>query len=434
MCAARPGVGRSEIPRRRGRPLLLACCLGLLATRVVASFPAAQSGTPAHTSLRETLRVLDRAIYQLGEPSSNYRKVLLDTVAALPAKADDAVRVDVRTFLARAPGPGSDFKCSLDFVRFRARLALLRIRDTLRKDYIGPLEPAVCYAAPYALDVTRARTAGRWLDIYGYDFDRVTPEMILVGREGYRDVTAALVAKSHFHLALRLGDSAVPVSPDSVSLGLTWRHVIHHSIAIVQPTSPLCAARVEMIPSGRTISYSPPRIGASEFPASLGIAVRADATLDYSSNKLEATICMAAANPSREAVFSGCSVEFLYTTDPDWMIEAVFGAASSRVSYVSRAGTDDVKNGSSRGPVGQWAFTGLQRTRLADNDISVTARLNAITFVSVEDDKCVSPLAYMEATRTRVLSPETRRSLDPQLKRIDPAIPKLRPRFALPNP
>jgi hypothetical protein len=46
----------------------------------------------------------------------------------------------------------------------------------------------------------------------------------------------------------------------------------------------------------------------------------------------------------------------------------------------------------------------------------------------------VSPLAYMEATRTRVLSPETRRSLDPQLKRIDPAIPKLRPRFALPNP
>jgi hypothetical protein len=348
----------------------------------------------------DTLSVLDRAIYRLADPSSNYRRVLLDTIAALAANPDDAARVEVRTFLARAPEPGSDFKCSLDFVRARARLALLRIRAALRKDYVGPVEPAVCYTTPYALDVARAPAEGGWLDVYGYDFDRVTPEVILVGRDGYRDVTAALVATSHFHLALRLGASTVPVAPDSVSLGLTWRHLIHHSIAIVQPTSSLCAARVETIPSGKTISYSPPRINGSESLASPETAVRADVTLDYSSNRLEATVCMEAANPSGEAVFSECSVEFLHTTDPDWMIEAVLGEVSSQASFAGH---------------------------------SVTVRLDEITFVSVEDDSCVSPLAYMEARRMRVLHPSTRRSLDPQLERVDPALSKLRPRFAWPR-
>jgi len=394
MCAARPGVRRSKIRRRARRFLLLACSLGLLAARVAASAPAA-----------DTLSVLDRAIYRLGDPSSNYRTVLLDTLAALPATAD-AVRDDVRTFLARAPEPGSDFKCSLDFVRSRARLALRRIRDILRKDYVGPVEPAVCYTAPYALDVTRAPAGGRWLDIYGYDFDQVAPEMILVGRDGYRDVTKALVSKSHFHLALHLGDGAEPVAPDSVSLGLTWRHVIHHSVAIVRPTSALCAARVETIPAGRTIAYSPDRIGRGELSAGPGPAARANVILDYSSNKLEAIVCMAAANPSG-AAFSGCSVEFLHTTDPDWTIEAVLGAASREVEVEQR--TD---------PGG---------------DVSVTARLQEIKFVSVQDDSCVSPLAYIEARRTRVLAPSTRRSLDPRLESVDPALSKLRPRFALPT-
>jgi hypothetical protein len=433
MCAALPGVKRSKIPRSCRRSSLLACCLLSLGTCAIAAFPATQSATPSDKALTDALRVLDRSIHLLGNPSSNYRKVLLDTVAALPGNADDAVRAEVRTFLARAPGPGSDFKCSVDFVRSRARETLLRLRDTLRKEYVGPVEPAVCYAVPFALDLAQAHTADGWLDIYGYDFDRVTPEMIVVNREGYRDVTPALVARSHYHLALKLGDGAVSLSSDSVSLGLTWRHLIHHSIAIMQPTSRLCSARVETIRAGKTISYSPPRISGDGLPGQPGTTVRADTTLDYSSNKLEATICMAAADPAATTMFSGCAVEFLYTTDPDRMIEAVFGPSTGSISSVRGARTDDVKNGSARGLVGQWAFDDLQPTGLWRGSISVTARLNEIKIASVEDDKCVSPLAYVEARRTQVLDPATRKRLDPQLKRIDPAIVKLRPRFALPN-
>jgi hypothetical protein len=423
---------RSRTTARRSTAFAAAFCL--LAVAASAAVSAAQSEALADTTLGDTLRVLDNAIYLLADPSSDYRRVMLDAVAAFPASVDEAIPANVRTFLARAPEPGGEFKCGVDFVRSRARNALLRLRDTLRHEYVGPVEPTVCYAFPFALDVTRAQTGG-WLDIYGYDFDRVSPEMVLVNRNGYQDVTAALVARSHYHLALKLGDGALRLSSESVSLGLTWGHLIHHSVSILQPTSRLCSARVETIPAGRTVSYSPPRISGDTLPGRPGSTIRADATLDYSSNKLEATICMAAADPSgRAAVFSGCTIEFLHTTDPDRVIEAAFGELTSQVSYVRGDRTRDLQNGRPRGPVRQWAFSGFQPGALHGEEISMTARLNEIRFVSTADDGCVSPLAYLEAKRTLVLDPATRQSLDSQLKGIDQAILKVRPRFALTQP
>jgi hypothetical protein len=214
----------------------------VLATSDIPAFSGPQTQTPADKTLTDTLSVLDNAIHLLADPSSDYRKVLLDAVEAFPNDANDTVRADIRTFLMRAPQPGAQFKCSVDFVRSRARTVLLRLRDTLRNEYVGPVEPGICHAVPFALDLIRAQRTGGWLDIYGYDFDRVTPEMVLVSRQGYRDVTAALVARSHYHLALQLGDGAVPWSEENISLGLTWGHLIHHSVAIIQPRAP-CARR-----------------------------------------------------------------------------------------------------------------------------------------------------------------------------------------------
>jgi len=137
---------------------------------------------------------------------------------------------------------------------------------------------------------------------------------------------------------------------------------------------------------------------------------------------------------ARETVFSGCTVEFLYTTDPDRVIEAAVGELTSQVSYVRGGRTSDAQNGRPHGLVRQWAFGGLQPGGLEGGDVSVTVRLNEIRLVSAEGEGCVSPMAYLEAKRTTVLDRVTRQSLDPQLKRIDPAILKLRPRFALPTP
>ena len=71
----------------------------------------------------------------------------------------------------------------------------------------------------------------------------------------------------------------------------------------------------------------------------------------------------------------------------------MLGAASRRVSYV--------------------------RTGRGGGDVSVTVRFDEITFVSVEDNSCVSPLSYMEARRRGELDSSTTRSLDPQLERVE---------------
>ena len=430
-----PGA-RNAGPRRFAA-FLAALCLIALTPAETAGASAAQSGTRAGTTPGETLWVLDNAIHLLGDPSADYRKVLLDALAAFPGHADGKTVDEVRRFLARAPEPGDDFRCSAEFVRARARRALLRLRDALLDEYVGPVEPAVCYTVPFAVEMSQAQKAGGWLDIYGYDFDQVTPEMVLVSDEGYRDVTAALVARSHYHLSFKLGDDGVPWSPASVSLGLTWGHLIHHSIAIVQPTSRLCSVRVETIPAGRTVSYSPPRTSGGAFPAQPGATAWADATLDYSSNKLEATFCMAAADSTGSGTrVSGCTVEFLYTTDPDRVIEGVIGELTSQVSLVRADRSSQVRNGRQQdrhGPVMEWAFDVPRGTR-EPGEVSVTARLGEIRLVSAEDQSCVSPMDYLEARRTMALDSATRRSLDAQLERLDPAAMKLRRRSAFPMP
>jgi len=440
MSVARRGARRSEI--RRPHPnvaklLILAAAARVLIAAALFSlfigasaFAAAPPQTSRDPGPTDTLRAIDRAIHRLSLPASDYRAVLSDALDDLPA--DDhgiAAAGEMRAFLARAPEPGAEFRCSPDFIADRARHMLVRLGDTLRNEYVARLEPAVCSTTPYALDVAHARATGGWLDIYGYDFDRVSPEMVLVTKSGYRDVTASLERRSPYHLVFKL-DEHLPWSADMVSLGLTWGHLIHHSIALVQPTSELCPSRIETLPE-RTISFSPPRISGNRLPRQHERQVTADAVLNYSSNKLEATVCMAAADPDgRSNALGGCSIEFLHTTDPDWIIEAILGDASADVSYVRGAAKSDVRKGTGSGLVGQWTFGGFTGAT-AGQEASVDIRLNAIKFLASADQACVSPMAYLEARRTGAIDAATQQSIDRQIKTIDPAVLTLRPRFVL---
>jgi hypothetical protein len=382
------------------------------------------SAVPPDQTLAPTLGVLDTAIRLLSRPAADYRKVLLDAIAALPSSADDTVRADIRTFLARAPEPGDDFRCDVDFVRSRARHALLRLRDRLRHEYLTPLEPAVCSASPVAVALMRVQKTGSRLDVYGYDFDQVATGMIVITSDGYRDVTSALVVQSHYHLTLNLGTDGAALSSDGVALGLTWGHLIHYSIPILRPTSLLCSARIETIPAGRTISYSTPPINGDRSFGRTPKDVWADVVLDYSSNKLEATLCVTTLDrQGHEAGFSGCTVEFVYTTEPDRVIDALFGESASDVSFADNR-TGERYTGRPKSPVNLWAFAGFQQSGF-DGRAVLTARLNEIRLVSRQGDGCVSPMVYLHARRTTALDLPTRQALDRKLKLVDPAILKL---------
>jgi hypothetical protein len=293
---------------------------------------------------------------------------------------------------------------------------LWRLKDTLLEVPTRPVQPTVCYALPFAVDLTRAQATPIVVDIYGYDFDATTLQLVVVTRNGFLDVTPNLTVKSHTHLTAIVGGSGVPASTSNQSLGVAWGHVIHYRVPLVDPATRVCSSRVETIPPGRTVVYGD-GVGVNSLRAASGPDVGAEMHLDYSSNLLQAILCVTAA----DATASGCISEFLYTTDPDRVIDGVLGPLSSQVSFAHGGRTATV--GVRRGLVRRWT---------ADST-SVVARLDGIRLVSSDAEDCISAVAYLEAKRTTAFSQPTAQALDAQLTRVEASILKVRPRFAPPS-
>jgi hypothetical protein len=383
---------------------------------------------PSQHVIADTVLVIDQAIKALTNPSADYRKILEGTLATLPRDSQDFIRADIRNFLDRAPAVGVDFKCDASFVQYTALKELGRLKDTLLNTNPQPARPQFCYAVPIAVDATRPVDA---LEIYGYDFDQVPLEMFVMNSDGFfKDVSFALIKKTHYHLTLNLGVNGVTFSSDSQMLSVAWGHLVRYSIPLIHPTTPLCGSWLEETPDGKTITYAPLLIdGDGRFPAP-GAKVWASATLDYESNKVDATLCVTAADPKGDStIFSGCGVEYVYTSEPERVIEGVLAGLNSQVTYTHGNQGDDVMEGTRDGPVAQWTFAGLRR-QSEDTETQVTIRLRKIRVVSTQPDGCVSAIAYLEAKRMNALSPTTTERLDSQLKKIDPEISSLRPRFA----
>jgi hypothetical protein len=392
------------------------CCtaaalLALLTGAPVFSLARIQHA-PAVGSRVATLRVLDQAIRLINQPESDFRKILRDAAAALPANADERAGRQLRTFLTRIPTPGPEYKCSDEFVRARALDRLWRLRDVVLDVQTRPIEPVVCYAVPFAVDLDHAQTAGEVVDVYGYDFDATTLQLVVLTRDGFTDVTPSLTVKSHTHATVRIGGDGVPASIKNESTGLAWGHIIHYRVPLVGPTTRLCSTRVETVRAGRVVSYRD--IAGGRTPPDVNMESGAGVRLDYSSNVLQAALCVTAA----DAAASGCISEFLYTADADRVIDAVFGPDGSQISALPR-GTVGVRQG-------------LVRRWTANDTGLVAARLDRIRLVSREAESCLSPIAYVEARRTTTFSLATREALDRQLSGVAPAIVGLRPRFAPP--
>jgi len=373
----------------------------------------AASVTGSAQSRIAPLRALDTAIRQVNQPESDYRKILGEAAATQAPGADDRMSAQIQRFLTRLPTPGTEFRCSEEFLRSRARDLLWRLRDVVLDVQTRPTEPVVCYATPFAVDLDRARTSGDVVDIYGFDFDATVLQLVVITPDGFRDVTSSLTVRSHTHATVRIGSDGVPASIATESIGLAWGHIIRYRVPLVGETTRLCSARVETIRAGRVISYSGiARRGIQSIPEAT--AVGADVRLDYSSNVLQAALCVTAA----DATASGCISEFLRTVDDARVIDAVVDPRSSEIAALP-PGTLSVR----RGLVDRWSSNGAGL---------VAARMNRIKLVSREAEGCLSPIAWAEARRTTTFSAATRNALDRQLRKVEPAIVGLRPRFAPP--
>jgi hypothetical protein len=384
----------------------------------------------ALNSLTQTILLLDQAIESLNKSSAQPRAILERTIKALPTDGNDAVRRDIGEFVLRLPATKKDLVCGPDFLRSRARQEFGRIKDSVLNGPVRALEPEACYSTPFLVDLNRDPEPQGTLDLFGYDFDRVPLELVLVHSGSFVDVTYALTMRSHSHLTVKLGNDGVRFSSDSEMLGLVWGHIIHYAIPVVQPSTALCASRIEGIPADLTIRYSPSRIAGAAAPGNSGSSVHAYLTLEAVANALSAILC-ATVISDKGQVFSGCGAEQLFTTGTDQLIEQIIGGSRSTISFThSTQPSSPIQQGSSRGPVAKWTVDAAGNAGLDSAGPQVAAELKRVRIVSTPSAGCLSSIAYLEAKRENLLSQGTIRRLDAQLSAIDPAILKFHPRFA----
>jgi hypothetical protein len=378
-------------------------------------------------TLVDTVVVIDQAINALASQSADYRKIFAHILATLPRDSQDFVRADITGFLERVPGVGADFNCGASFMQYIARQQLWRVKDKLLGTNPQPARPQFCYAVPFAVDVTMAADT---LEIYGYDLDQAPLEIFIMNREGFfEDVSFALIKKTHYHVTLNLGKDGVRFSPDSQALSVAWGHLVRYWIPVIQPATPLCLSSIEDIPAGKTITYPPLVIDGNGRFTGPEAKVWASATLDYESNKVDATVCMTATEQGGTTV-SGCGVEYVYTSDSDRVIEWVFGRLQDAIAYTDGNRIKEIAEGAQGGPVAQWIFDGFGEKSPADIEARITVQLPKIRVVSTDPSNCVSAIVYWETKRMNALSLTTIDRLDAQLRKIDSQILTLRPRFA----
>jgi hypothetical protein len=332
------------------------------------------------------------------------------------------VRAEIGAFLSRVPRPGAEFQCSGDFIRIRAEHLLWSLRDIVLKIQTGPVEPTVCYSVPFAVDLVRAQTTATLVDIYGYDFDAATLQLVVVTPDGFVDVTPSLSVKSPTHLTVSVGDHGVPTTATNQSIGLARGQCDSLPGAVGRTKSTrLCSSRLGSSAS-RTVSCSAASIRTASRDAD-----ETQATMpSSSSNLVQAVLCVTAADPAA----SGCFSEFLYTTDPDRVIDGVLGPVSSQISWAR--GTRPAGITARQGLVRRWTLGNRPPENVTTDATPIEARLSGIHVVSTDAEACLSPIAYVETKRTTAFPVATRQRLDTELTRVDRAILKLRPHFAPP--
>ncbi len=432
-----PSHGRHNI---RG-VTILAALMGLLAVLLLSSGCGIADSLDRLTrqindTTAQTVATLNDSINLLGDTSADYQRILQDTLAKLPREAQDFVKNDITDLLRRAPSAvGTEFRCNVDFLRLRAREELIRIKAKLLNTSFPPAEPQLCSVVPLAIDVARVPSPLNLLEFYGYDFDRVPIQALLINDTGTVNVTQFLAKPTHYHMTLNLGANGVHFSPNSQMIALKWNDIQQSTISVIQPATPICQSRIDQVPAGKLITLRPPLVGGDRNFAGHGPNVQANVRLLKQDTRIDVAVFIQATETKSDwTSVSGSITDRFFTPDPGRKVDQIIGDIEDAKVYTHGNQPRDVDAGGPGGPVAQWEFTGFDGDNAAGTDTRVTVHFNQVRIVTTETKNCISPTAYSEAKKLQLLSPATMQRLDPQLQLVSPDILRVVPRFVLPGP
>lgn len=380
----------------------------------------------------KTVAVLDEAIVDLADESADWQIILQDTISELTDETQQTIRNDITNLLRRAPATiGTEFRCDVDFVRKRVRQDLIRIRASLLGIGMEPKEPTFCSVIPLAVDAALVPNDLNLLEFYGYDFDTTPVQVVMRNGNQDVDVSRFLDKPTHYHMTLNLGANGVNLSPGSQRFVLRWNDQEISTIAIIQPATPVCEARVvEFKPS--PVSFVPPRTrGDREYDGN-GPRVNANVELNYTSSSISALVTMSAEETKSDwTTASGSRTFNLFTPEPGWKIQQIIGEVNSSFNYIDNSHSDDVFAGN--GPVATYTFSGDKKGDDAGVHTSVKVNFNQLSVELVQDGDCVSPLAVRVLEIQGLIGASRLQQLNSQIQEEQPINPLLQERFIPPT-
>ena len=148
-------------------------------------------------SIRGAVNTLDSAIYALSSESANWRSIVEEIKDELPAEIRGEVDIALNRALAAS---GVEFRCDVDFIRQRLRQDLLDIRDQLIGKKQRIKTPVICHVIPATIDPMSTK----YVQFFGYDFDKSQLELFLEDGNQVRNVTELLDRPSHYELTINV--------------------------------------------------------------------------------------------------------------------------------------------------------------------------------------------------------------------------------------
>jgi hypothetical protein len=371
-------------------------------------------GTDTRT---ETLNTLNDAITALQSQSADWQQVLQNTVSKLTKDAQSSLRNEISNLISRTTAQaGVELRCDADFVRERIREELVRLKARFMGQPEPPVDPAFCQVVPMAVDRELIPDRLKQVEFYGYNFPQADNlGVFLEGAGGQRtNVTTKLDKPTTYAMTLKFGGNGVQLDNSSARLVLEWGGKQVSSVAVIQPTTPVCASRVQTVTPGIIGPFIPRKIGPgdNDFDGN-GPSVNSDVSLIVTPQALSAKVHMHARETTSDwTEVDGWQTYQLYAPEPGWRIEQVVGKTSSAHHYVDSNQTEDSFDLGTGELVRRFVYVGDTGGDEAGTRTGVKVTFNDIHLVLVQTGNCVPDTAIKTLQVTGLLSSKVQMRLN----------------------
>lgn len=363
----------------------------------------------------ESLNTIDNAIDALDINSAAWQSILQDTVSKLTDDAQSTLKNEVQTILDRGVATiGTEFRCNADFLGKRAKQALVRIKATLLNQAIPPIQPSICAVVPLAVDKSLVPHRVNSVSLFGYDFDTTGITATLKNGSQKLNITQHLARPTHYHMTINLGSNGVNLTSTSDHLLLNWNNELLSSIAVIQPSTPICKVKEVSYNRNTKLTYTPPHTRGDKEYDGHGPNIWSRVNWLNRTSRIDVSTYMKAKETKKDWTTAEGSKTITYYTPPaGWRIKRVVGSALTTDQFQDYDHAENSRGMGPGGPVKTFIYRGDHKGSEAGSYTGMDVFFNPLRVELEEFSNCVAADAVRSLQRMELLSPAIKTRLMP---------------------